>query len=151
MASLFLHNILTEEKRSWNTQLGFFFQGLHACFPNFSKVISEEGNKLQEKTPFFNHSFLEIKKKKISKCSNGKQKKKPNPKEKNNHIVWVFLIHKYPIKSSFSSHKGPKWHFHCLQARQLNLRSVDRHWRGIKSLQKPCTCWKANLRVCQPK
>lgn len=90
MASLFLHNILTEEKRSWNTQLGFFFQGLHACFPNFSKVISEEGNKLQEKTPFFNHSFLEIKKKKNPNVQMENKKKSQTQKKKTTTLCGFF-------------------------------------------------------------
>lgn len=50
-------------------QLGFF-QGLIACFPNFSKVISEEENKLQEE--YLSQSFIS-RDVKPSKCSNGKK------------------------------------------------------------------------------
>lgn len=97
MASHFVHNTLTEEKWSLNTIIRFF-QGLHACFPNFSKVISEE-EKLQEKylyQPFIlrgiNIKMFEWKKRVKNK----------------NDIVWGLFSLQYPIKSSFSTHKGQK-------------------------------------------
>lgn len=67
---LILFTIPWQKRNGHLTQQLVFFQGLHACFPNFSKVISEEENKLQEK--YLSQSFI-LRDIKTSKCLNGKK------------------------------------------------------------------------------